>query len=79
MIPEHGVNMTRNYCLTSAVVFALVALVHAWRFVLDFPIQIGAWYLPRSLSGVAAIVAGLLAVWAFRSARPAKTVNVAYT
>jgi hypothetical protein len=71
--------MNRNYCLTSAVVFALVALVHAWRFVLDFPIQIGAWYFPRSLSGVAAIVAGLLAVWAFRSARPEKTANVAYT
>jgi hypothetical protein len=71
--------MNRNYCLTSAVVFALVALVHAWRFVLDFPIQIGAWYFPRSLSGVAAIVAGLLAVWAFTSARPAKTANVAYT
>ena len=71
--------MNRNYCLTSAVVFALVALVHAWRFVLDFPIQIGAWYFPRSLSGVAAIVAGLLAVWAFRSARPGKTANVAYT
>jgi hypothetical protein len=79
MIPEHGVNMNRNYCLTSAVVFALVALVHAWRFVLDFPIQIGAWYLPRSLSGVAAIVAGLLAVWAFRSATPGKTAKVAYT
>jgi hypothetical protein len=71
--------MNRNYCLTSAVVFALVALVHAWRFVLDFPIQIGAWYFPRSLSGVAAIGAGLLAVWAFRSARPGKTANVAYT
>jgi hypothetical protein len=71
--------MNRNYCITSAVIFALVALVHAWRFVLDFPIQIGAWYIPRSLSGVAAILAGLLAAWAFRSASPGKTANVAYT
>jgi hypothetical protein len=71
--------MNRNYCITSAIVFALVALVHAWRLVLDFPIQIGAWYVPRSLSGVAAIVAALMAVWAFRSARPAKAANVAYT
>lgn len=71
--------MNRKYCLTSAVVFALVALVHAWRFVLDFPVQIGAWYFPRSLSGVAAIVAGLLAVWAFKSASSGKPVNVAYT
>jgi len=71
--------MNRNYCLTSAVVFALVALVHAWRLVLDFPIQIGAWYFPRSLSGIAAIGAAVLAVWAFRSARAGKTANVAYT
>ncbi len=71
--------MSRSYCLTSAIVFAFVALTHAWRFVLDLPLQVGAWYVPRSLSGLAAIGAALLAVWAFRSARLGKTPKVAYT
>lgn len=71
--------MNRNYCITSAIVFAFVALTHAWRFVLDLPMQIGAWSVPRSLSGLAAIGAACLAVWAFRSARLGKPAPVAYT
>lgn len=71
--------MSRNYCVTSGIVFAFVALMHAWRFALDLPMQIGAWNVPESFSGLAAIGAALLAVWAFRSARPAKTANVVYT
>jgi hypothetical protein len=71
--------MSRSYCLTSGIVFILVALMHAWRIALDLPMQIGAWSVPPSLSGLAAIGAALLAVWAFRSARLAKTANVVYT
>ena len=68
----------RNYCLASAAVFALVALVHIWRFVLDLPLQIGAWSVPRSASLVGAIVAGVFAFWAFRSARGPKKAQVVY-
>ena len=50
-----------------------------WRLVLGFPIQIGAWSVPLSFSAVGAIVAGGFAAWAFRSARAAKPVAVAYT
>lgn len=71
--------MNRNYCVTSAVVFALVALMHAWRFVLGLPMQIGAWEVPWALSGFAAIGAAGLAVWAFRSARIGKPAKVVYT
>lgn len=71
--------MTRNYCITSGVVFAFLALVHVWRLVLGFPVQIGVWSVPVSLSALGAIVAGGFAVWAFRSARTAKPVRVAYT
>jgi hypothetical protein len=71
--------MNRNYCITSGIVFALVALGQAWRFVLDLPVQIGAWSVPRLLSALAAIVAAFLAVWAFRSARLPKQANVGYT
>ena len=71
--------MNRNYCVTSAVVFALVALMHAWRFVLGLPMQIGALEVPWALSGFAAIGAAGLAVWAFRSARIGKLAKVVYT
>lgn len=71
--------MNRNYCITSGMVFALIALVHAWRFVLGVPVQLGAWSVPQSVSVVGAIVAAALSVWAFRSARAGKPVAVAYT
>jgi len=71
--------MNRNYCITSAIVFALAALVHVWRFVLDLPLQVGAWSVPRSLSGLAAILAALLAAWALKSAKLGKPPRVAYT
>ncbi len=71
--------MIRNYCVTSAVVFAFVALMHAWRFVLGLPMQIGAWGVPGALSGFAAIGAAALSVWAFRSAAIGKPAKVVYT
>jgi len=69
----------RNYCLASGIVFVIVALMHIWRFALDFPLQIGVWYVPRSLSLLGAIGAALLAVWAFRSSRPSKSPEIVYT
>ena len=70
---------SRNYCMASAVVFALVALMHIWRFVLDLPLQIGAWSVPRSVSFVGAIVAGVFAVWGFKSFRGPKQAQVVFT
>lgn len=78
MTLSDGEKMNRNYCITSAIVFTFVALVQAWRFVLDLPMQIGAWNIPRSLSGLAALGAAFLAVWAFRSASLSKSVDVGY-
>jgi hypothetical protein len=59
----------RRYCAVSGVVFTIVALMHLWRYVLDLPLQIGAWQVSRALSLVGALGAGLLAVWAFSGAR----------
>jgi hypothetical protein len=69
----------RNYCLASGIVFVIVALMHIWRFALDFPLQIGVWYVPRSLSLLGAIGAIALALWAFRSARNATPHPTVYT
>ena len=63
----------RNYCAVSGVVFTLVALMHVWRYVLDLPMQIGAWHVSRSLSLLGAIGAALLALWAFYGARAVRT------
>lgn len=59
----------RVYCAVSGVVFTLVALMHIWRYVLDLPLQIGAWHVARSLSLIGAIAAALLAIWAYNGVR----------
>jgi hypothetical protein len=71
--------MSRRYCFTSGVVFVLVALIHAWRFALDVPVQIGAWNMSRGLSAVAAVGAALLAGWAFKSAAVGDTRTIVYS
>jgi hypothetical protein len=63
--------MSRKYCFASAFVFGVVALLHAWRFVLDVPLQIGAWNVSRGLSGIAAVGAAALCVWGIRTASAA--------
>ena len=69
----------KNYCLASAVIFALIALMHIWRFVLDLRLQIGAWSVPRSFSLVGGVIATCFAIWAFRSSRGVKRTEVTYT
>ena len=71
--------MSRKYCFTSSLVFAFVALLHAWRFVLDLPLQIGAWSVPRSFSGIGAIAAAALSIWAIRSASASETRTIVYS
>lgn len=51
----------------AAVVFAVVAILHAWRALQQIPIQVGATAVPVSVSWAGAAFAGLLAVWGFRS------------
>jgi len=47
--------------------------------VLDLPMQIGVWSVPRPFSGFAAFGAACLAIWAFRSAGIGKIAKVVYT
>jgi hypothetical protein len=60
--------MMRAYEVVSGVVFAAVAVGHAWRAVRAWTIQIDAWSIPVWPSWVAVVVAGGLSVWAFRRA-----------
>jgi hypothetical protein len=60
---------TKAYLVFSALVFAMVALVHLVRFLEGWTAQIGTWMVPASASLVCVIVAGLLAAWGLTLAR----------
>jgi len=59
--------MKGNYPLFSGVIFGLVASLQLVRAVVGWAVKIGPFNVPLWFSWVAAIVAGSLAVWAFRS------------
>jgi hypothetical protein len=59
--------MKNNYPLVSGVVFGLVAILQAFRAFAAWTVQIGPLNVPVLFSWVAAVVAGGLSVWAFRS------------
>jgi hypothetical protein len=62
-----GEHMKSSYPLLSGVIFGLVALLQAARAIADWAVQIGPFSVPVWLSWVVAIVAGSLAIWAFRT------------
>jgi hypothetical protein len=63
-----------RYEQVSGTVFAIVALVQLVRTLLGWPVQVDLFTVPVWFSGVAFLVTGGLAIWAFRSAgrQPAK-------
>ena len=56
-----------TYATASAVVFALVALLQAFRAAAALPVQIDGHLVPVALSWVLALAAGALAAWGWRS------------
>ena len=58
----------RRYELVSGVVFALLALAQLTRTVLGWPVHVAGMSVPVSASALACLLAGALALWAFRSA-----------
>ena len=61
--------MSNTYLNVSGEIFGLVALLHAARAVAQLPVHVGSFEIPVWASWVAAVVAGSLCVWAFRSRR----------
>jgi hypothetical protein len=57
----------RRYELVSGAIFALVALAQVTRILLGWPLQIDGFSVPIWCSGVAFLISGSLAIWAFRS------------
>ena len=61
--------MSRTYAVVSGLIFGLVALLQAARAVADLPVRVGSTDVPVFASWIAALVAGALCVWAFRSGK----------
>lgn len=59
----------RAYIMVSATIFAVVAVAHAARAVLQLPAHLGAAEIPMLVSWVAILGAGLLSIWGFSVAR----------
>ena len=55
----------RAYILITGVIFAIVALVHLLRLLLDWPVQVAGLAVPPWVSWIGFLAAGALAVWAF--------------
>ena len=56
----------RQYITISGLFLTLVALVQLVRFLFQWPVVIDGVSIPPWLSLIAAIIVGLLAIWAFR-------------
>jgi hypothetical protein len=58
----------RSYLQISGTVFGIVALAHVLRVIQRWPAAVAGWAVPMWVSVVAALVTGVLAIWAFRAA-----------
>lgn len=56
----------RNYLLTSATIFALIALLHFVRLFTHWSVQIGTVTVPLWGSWLGLLIGAALSIWAFR-------------
>lgn len=59
--------MAKNYVVVSGVIFGLVATGQLFRAIEQIPVTLGGIAIPVWASWIAAVVAGGMCVWAFRS------------
>ena len=53
------------YAAVSASIFAAVAFGHLWRLLLRWPVLIGPFSVPMSVSKIGLPISALLAFWGF--------------
>ncbi|MDD5226604.1 MAG: hypothetical protein PHV97_05425 [Candidatus Omnitrophica bacterium] len=61
--------MQKTALRVSGVIFLVVALLHAWRYLMKVPVSFGQTSIPLELSFAGAVVCFLLALWMFSAAR----------
>ena len=57
--------MWNAYAAVSAVIFAIVSVMHVVRLITRWPVVIGPYNISMNASWVALVVAGLIAIWGF--------------
>ena len=57
--------MSSSYAVVTALIFAVVALAHLARLVKGWPVQVGSFAAPMSVSWIGLLVSALLAIWGF--------------
>ena len=57
-----------RYELVSGILFTIIAVAQLTRTLLGWPVQVAGFSVPVWISGVAFLITGGLALWAFRSA-----------
>jgi uncharacterized integral membrane protein len=61
--------MKRPFTLIAAIIFAVVAIAHAYRLFVHFEVRAGSHSVPLWISVVAIAVTGVLAVGLYRESR----------
>jgi hypothetical protein len=65
----------KTFLLVAGIIFASVALAHALRIYMQWPVMIADWSVPKSVSRIALIVAGANSALALRL-RPAPSLRL---
>ena len=59
----------RPFTLIAAAIFALMMLGHVYRIATDFQIVVGSHSMPMSVSWLALVITGILAVMLYRESQ----------
>jgi hypothetical protein len=54
---------TKNYLIVSTLIFAFVAVMHLFRLMMDWSLQLGTYSVPYWMSGLALLVSAVVAIW----------------
>jgi len=57
--------MSNSYAAVSALIFAIVAIMHVVRIINRWPVAIGPYNISLNVSWAGLVVAALLAIWGF--------------
>ena len=57
----------KNYIAISGSIFAIVAFAHLLRIIDGWEVIVNGQAVPMTISYIAFVAAGMLAVWAFRA------------
>ena len=57
--------MSNSYAAVSALIFAIVSVMHVVRLINRWPVVIGPYNISMNVSWAALVVSALLAIWGF--------------